>query len=205
VRFYHGFATAIFVPVTEAAIAEQFPTKRGERISIFYSVTSVGRAMAPFLGGYILFLTNYGYSTLYLAVGVAGVTAFIIALFSLIERKSPQTKSVDSKAVTDRMFNGWLKVAKKREVQIVGFIQASQYYVFGAVEFFLVGYLSEVVRLDPFSIGVIMGSQVIALILARPLMGRISDRIGMRIPARLNHRCALQFPCAKNRRHQSTR
>jgi MFS family permease len=29
VRFYHGFATAIFVPVVEAAIAELFPTKRG--------------------------------------------------------------------------------------------------------------------------------------------------------------------------------
>jgi len=29
VRFYHGFATAIFVPVAEAALAEAFPTKRG--------------------------------------------------------------------------------------------------------------------------------------------------------------------------------
>jgi len=182
VRFYHGFATAIFVPVTEATIAEQFPTKRGERISIFSSVTAIGRALAPFLGGYILFLTNFGYSTLYLAVGAAGGTAFIIALFFLIERKSPETQNGGTKAVTERMFHGWRKVAKKREVQIVGFVQASQYYVFGAVEFFLVGYLSEIARLDPFLIGVIMGSQVIASILARPLMGRISDRIGRRIP-----------------------
>jgi len=182
VRFYHGFATAIFVPVTEATIAEQFPTKRGERISIFSSVTAIGRALAPFLGGYILFLTNFGYSTLYLAVGAAGGTAFIIALFFLIERKSPETQNGGTKAVTERMFHGWLKVAKKREAQIVGFVQASQYYVFGAVEFFLVGYLAEIARLDPFLIGVIMGSQVIASILARPLMGRISDRIGRRIP-----------------------
>jgi len=182
VRFYHGFATAIFVPVAEAAIAEQFPTKRGERISIFSSVTAVGRAIAPFLGGYILFLTNYGYSTLYLAVGAAGVTAFIIALFFLIERKNLAIQGVNSKAATDRAFHGWLQVAKKREVQIVGFVQASQYYVFGAVEFFLVGYLAEIAGLNAFSIGGIMGSQVIALILARPLMGRVSDRIGRRIP-----------------------
>jgi len=182
VRLYHGFATAVFVPVTEATIAEQFPTKRGERISIFSSVAAIGRALAPFLGGYILFLTNYGYSTLYLAVGAAGGTAFILALFFLIERKSPETQNGGSKAIADNMFHGWLRVAKKREMQIVGFVQASQYYVFGAVEFFLVGYLAEMVRLDPFSIGVIMGSQVIALILARPLMGRVSDRIGRRIP-----------------------
>jgi DHA1 family multidrug resistance protein-like MFS transporter len=36
--------------------------------------------------------------------------------------------------------------------------------------------------LDPFSIGVIMGSQIIALIIARSVMGKISDRIGRRIP-----------------------
>ena len=37
IRFYHGFATAVFVPVAEAATAEMFPAKRGERISIFFS------------------------------------------------------------------------------------------------------------------------------------------------------------------------
>ena len=182
VRFYHGFATAIFVPVAEATIAERFPKRRGERISIFSSATAVGRAIAPFLGGYILFLTNYGYSTLYLAVGIAGVTAFIIALFFLAGRRSPETQRVYSKTATANVFRGWFRVAKKREVQVVGFVQASQYYVFGAAEFFLVGYLAEIVKLDAFSIGVVMGSQVIALIVARPLMGRVSDRIGRRIP-----------------------
>jgi MFS family permease len=64
VRFYHGFATAIFVPVIEATLAEQFPERRGERISLFSSATAVGRAVAPFLGGYILFLTDYSFCTL---------------------------------------------------------------------------------------------------------------------------------------------
>jgi len=182
VRFYHGFATAIFVPVAEAAIAEAFLTKRGERISIFSSITAVGRAMAPFLGGYILFLTNYGYSTLYLAVEIAGVAAFIVALFFLFEQKSLKPQSVGAKVPSGSIFHGWLKVAKNHDIQVVSLIQANQYYVFGAVEFFLVGYLAEAVRLDPFSIGVIMGSQVIALIIARPLLGRLSDRIGRRKP-----------------------
>ena len=59
VRFYHGFATAIFIPVAEATVAERFPTKRGERISLLSSATAVGRGAAPFLSGYILYLTNY--------------------------------------------------------------------------------------------------------------------------------------------------
>jgi MFS family permease len=181
IRFYHGFATAVFVPVTEAVIAEKYPTKRGERISILSSFTAMGRAIAPFVGGYILLLTNYGYSSLYLAVGVAGLTALIIVLLFLVEAGTSDTNK-DSSKFTHVVFNGWREVANKKEVQIVGFIQAIQYYVFGAVEFFLVGYLTENVRLDPLSVGVIMGSQVIAVIVARPLMGRLSDRTGRRIP-----------------------
>ena len=72
--FYHGFATAIFVPVAQASVAELFPTKRGERISLFSSASAVGRGIAPFLGGTILFVTDYGYDLLYLGVGIAGVT-----------------------------------------------------------------------------------------------------------------------------------
>ena len=182
VRFYHGFATAIFVPVIEATIAEQFPTKRGERISIFSSASAIGRGIAPFLGGYILFLTNYSYHMLYLAVGIAGATAFLVTLLFLAERNSSAAPSDETREVARRMFRGWFELARNRGVLAVSLIQASQYYVYGAVEFFLVGYLKEIVKLDPFSIGIIMGSQVIALIVARPFMGRVSDETGRCVP-----------------------
>ena len=181
-RFYHGFATAIFVPVTEATIAERFPAKQGERISLFNSATAIGRGIAPFLGGYILLLTSYSYHTLYLTVGVVGTTALFITLLFLAEGKNPTTQVGDSKKVTRRMFQGWYELAKNRGVLVVSFIQASQYYVYGGVEFFLVGYLSEVVKIDPLSIGTITGSQIVALIILRPFMGRVSDKIGRKIP-----------------------
>lgn len=183
VRFYHGFATAIFVPVAEAAIAEQSLSNRGERISIFSSITSIGRATAPFLGGYILFQTNYNYSTLYLAVGTVGITAFMLALFFLLENKNqPKTQTKQTKASANRILENWKQVAKTRGVKLVSFVQASQYYVFGAVEFFLAGYLLEVAKLDAFSTGIIMGVQIVALIVARPPLGRLSDKIGRKPP-----------------------
>jgi MFS family permease len=182
VRFYHGFATAIFVPVAEASIAELYPTKRGERISLFNSATAVGRALAPFLGGYILFATDQSFFSLYTAVGIAGVTAFVIALFFLAERKNiPQIVSRESKPAR-KMFSGWLELIKNSGVLGVSFVQATQYYVFGSVEFFLVGYLQDVAGLDLFSIGVITGSQIISLVIARPLIGRVSDKIGRTKP-----------------------
>jgi len=96
VRFYHGFATAIFMPVAEASIAELFPTKRGERISLFNSATAVGRAFAPFLGGYLLFASN-SFFTLYVSVGIAGITAFVVALLFLAEKKNFAQKQILTK------------------------------------------------------------------------------------------------------------
>ena len=181
VRFYHGFATAIFVPVASAAIAERFPRKKGERISTFSSATIVGRCIAPFLGGYILSATNYNYHTLYLAVGVAGVAAFIIS--SIFFRRSEETRkrkmeSVKSRSVT----RSWRLVAKNRGVLVTSFVEASQYYTYGALEFFLVGYLKEVAKMDPLLIGVISGAQLVVIPVAKPFMGRLSDIIGRRIP-----------------------
>jgi MFS family permease len=182
VRFYHGFATAVFIPVAEASIAELFPTKRGEKISIFNSATAVGRALAPFLGGYILFATEKSFFTLYVAVGVAGVTAFVIALLFLAEQKHVAAEPMRVGRATRQMFSCWKTIMQNTGVLGVSFVQATQYFVFGSVEFFLVGYLTDVVGLDLFSVGVIAGSQIVALIIARPLIGRVSDRIGRAKP-----------------------
>ena len=183
VRFYHGFATAIFMPVAEASIATIFPSKRGERISLFNSATAVGRALAPFLGGYILFATNENFFTLYIAVGIAGVTAFAIALLFLAEKRTLTTEaSVTMEMAPRKIFSGWLTIIKNTCVLGVSFVQAIQYFVFGSVEFFLVGYLTDVVKMDIFSVGVITGSEIVALVVARPLIGRISDKIGRTKP-----------------------
>lgn len=183
VRFYHGFATAIFVPVAEASIAELFPTKRGERISLFSSVTYVGRVIAPVLGGYILFITAKNFFVLYLAVGVAAVTAVVMALPFLVERKQTTiTQQAEAEETVKRLFHGWKTIAKGYEVLLVSFVQACQYYAYGAVEFFLAGYLPEIAHLDEFSTGIIITSIIGTGIFARPYMGRVSDRIGRRTP-----------------------
>ncbi len=184
-RFYHGFATAIFVPVAEATIAELYPRKRGERISAFNSATYVGRGLAPFLGGSILFVTSYGYHTLYLAVGIAGVTSLIIALLLLSESKTAPvqpTEPVKAKVATGRMLRGWLEIARNRGALIVSFVQACQYYVYGVVEFYLVQYMIQVAGFNALAVSVVMGVQVVSLIVSRPIVGRFSDRKSRRLP-----------------------
>jgi MFS family permease len=61
-------------------------------------------------------------------------------------------------------------------------VEAAQYYVFGAVEFFFIGYLIEVAKFDPFSFSVISGAQLVMIPLVKPFMGKLSDKIGRRTP-----------------------
>jgi MFS family permease len=182
VRFYHGFATAIFIPVAEATVAEEYPEKRGERISALNSATYLGRGVSPFLGGAILFVTNYGFQTLYLAVGIAGVTSFIMALLLLTKTKSITEQPVRVKLSTREMLRGWGKIAGKRGALVVSFVQAVQYYVYGVMEFYLVQYMIQAAGLNALEISVVMGMQVVSLIAARPLLGRFSDRYSRRLP-----------------------
>ncbi len=181
-RFYHGFATGMFVPVAEALIAESFSTKRGERISLFSSMTIVGRSIAPTLGGSILFITNNSFHSLYLAVGLAGITAFVTAL-PLLGEKEPTNRSGNPESATlKNIIRGWGNVIRTRGVLTVSLIEASQYYTYGSVEFFLLKYLGEIANLDSFLQGVIMTSQLVIVMLSKPYMGRLSDRIGRRTP-----------------------
>lgn len=181
-RFYHGFATAMFVPVAEATIAERFPTKRGERMSAFNSATYVGRGIAPFLGGMILFATNYSFHTLYLAVGIIGITSLVTVLFLLSENKIDNTNPVKTKVTTKEMLRGWREVTHNRGALIVSFVQACQYYAYGVIEFYLVQYMIGVANLNALAVSIVVGMQVVALIVFRPLLGRFSDRHDRRLP-----------------------
>ena len=106
VRFYHGFSTAIFVPVATAAIAESYPEKKGKYISTFSSITLVGRFLAPLTGGAILFITNYYYYGVYIACAISGSIAFILTLFLYRTRAhhSEQKKAANNGSLTIKEF-----------------------------------------------------------------------------------------------------
>ena len=190
VRFYHGFATGMFVPVAQASIAETFPTKRGERISFFSSVTAVGRSIAPLLGGSILFISNPGlppehysnFQGLYLAVGVAGLTAFITALPFLRGRKDEAKSEGKPKTGLKNILHKWKVVAKTHGVLVVSLIEAGQYYTYGSVESFFVKYMIEVAMLNSFLQGIVLAAELSIVVLSKPLIGRLSDRMGRRTP-----------------------
>ena len=172
VRFYHGFATAIFGTVATAAIAGRYSADRAARLSTYSSVTIVGRSIAPFLGGTLISLASFG--AVYIACAIAGVLALGAGL--LLKDRNPKPAA---KLELPHFWSSLRTVLRDRGIMLVSTVEAAQYLVFGAIEAFLALYASSL-GIPAWQIGIILGVQLLSIVLAKPLMGRVSDRVGRR-------------------------
>lgn len=172
VRFYHGFATAIFGTVASAAIAERYSADRAAKLSTYSSVTIVGRSVAPFLGGTLISLASFG--AVYVACAIAGVLALGAGLL-LKDRQSQPTDKIE----LPHFWASLVTVLRDRGIMLVSTVEAAQYLVFGAIEAFLALYASSL-GIPAWQIGVILGVQLVSIVFAKPVMGRLSDRVGRR-------------------------
>lgn len=168
VRFYHGFATAIFGTVAMAAIAARYPDERAARLSAYSSLTIAGRSAAPFVGGALLSLASF--SAVYIACAISGVLALLIGL------RLGDTP-VAAREQKPQFWRSLVSVLCERRILLVSAIEASQYLVFGAIEAFLALYAATL-GLPAWQIGSVLGVQLLGVVLLKPLMGRLSDRSG---------------------------
>ncbi|MFH1818378.1 MAG: MFS transporter [Pseudomonadota bacterium] len=172
VRFYHGFATAIFGTVANAAIAERYTTERAARLSTYSSVTIVGRSIAPFLGGSLISLASF--HAVYIACAISGVLALGAGL--LLKDPAPRPKA---KLELPHFWASLTTVLRDRGIMLVSGVEAAQYLVFGAIEAFLALFAASL-GIPAWEIGVILGVQLVSIVFAKPLMGKVSDRLGRR-------------------------
>jgi MFS family permease len=173
VRFYHGFATAIFGTVASAAIAERYSADRAARLSTYSSVTIVGRSIAPFLGGFLISLASF--HAVYIACAVSGVLALATGLLLRDVMPAPTT----TKPEWPHFWASLKAVLRDRGILLVSLVEAAQYLVFGAIEAFLALFAASL-GIPAWQIGVILGVQLVSIVFAKPLMGRVSDRVGRR-------------------------
>jgi MFS transporter, DHA1 family, multidrug resistance protein len=179
IRFYHGFATAIFMPVAMAFVSDLFHRERGEKIGWFSTSTLIGRFIAPISGGGLvgamILNPELAYKIVYLACGIAGLVALIIG-FRLPETGKSNNIGMDLKAT----FASFHQVASNRYILITSMAEASMLFAYGTFEIFLPLYALNI-GITAYEIGILLSAQVITLALTKPMMGRFSDRHG-RIP-----------------------
>jgi DHA1 family multidrug resistance protein-like MFS transporter len=183
VRFIHGFATAVYGPVSMAVVMDVAGNKKGEMLSWFSSVTIIGNLVGAPLGGFILYRMSSGnpslaeFQTVYIVSGAAGIASLMIALKLLAHRESLE-KGKSLKESYKRFLSGIKEVVSDKRVLITSNMEGLQNLTVGALEAFLPVYAVKVAGLNEFQAGLLWGIQVLVTILSKPIMGKTSDRYG---------------------------
>jgi len=183
IRFIHGFATAIYGPVSMAVVMDVAGRKKGEMLSWFSSVTIIGNLVGAPVGGFILYSMSAGspslaeFQAVYIVSGIAGMLSLLIAL-KLLTHSEKVEKVKSLKESYGRFLAGIKEVASDKRVLITSNMEGLQNMTVGALEAFLPIYAVKVAGLNEFQAGLLWGIQVLATILSKPVMGKASDRYG---------------------------
>jgi MFS family permease len=177
-RFVHGFATAIFSPVASAYVASLAETGRGARLGWFSSSNDIGATAGPLIGGFVLYFSA-SYSVTYLLVGVIGVLTLLVVLW-LPDTDRPQERQATTLAARAAEFRaGLAEVVATPPIFIAAGIEAVMYLGYGAFLGFLPIY-AKTAGLNDAEIAIVLGSQLATAVVAKPIGGRLSDRLGRR-------------------------
>jgi len=178
VRFYHGFATAIFVPVAMALVSELSHKARGEQLGWFSTATLIGRFMAPVVGSAILgalaWNASFSYRVVYTVCGVAGLIALLL---------SCKLPAAESRGTAGQPWAETLATFKvvitHQQILMTSAVEAAILFAYGTFETFIPLYALDN-GLSAYHVGIFLAGQVIALTLSKPICGRFSDRHGRR-------------------------
>jgi MFS family permease len=178
VRFYHGFATALFIPVALALIYDLYHRERGEQMGWFSTATLLGRFLAPLAGGallgWLVATPALSFKAVYALCALGGAAALLLAL-----------KLPDTRAATDHQRTGgdslraFRSVLANRAIMLTALMEAAILFAYGTFETFLPLH-AKAQGISAYGVGIFLSAQLIVLALSKPMFGRFSDRHGRR-------------------------
>jgi MFS family permease len=180
VRFFHGTATAILIPVISAVIAERFPDTKGAMLGQFSSATLIGRTIAPVIGGIIIsyFVFWPGlipYRIVYLVAALAAVPVLIMTLMYREDRSASRNLIPLS-----RFRESFVTFFSHAGLRVTALVDMATYFAFGAFETFLPLVLASQ-GITAFQTGIIFAIQVLIIAGTKPFFGKLADRFDKRV------------------------
>lgn len=174
-RFFHGLATAIFAPSALATVAELYRERRGAALGTYTACTQSGALLGPFIGGYLIYAA--GFSTAFVTAGVFGCVAIVLFYSLHLDVATPRVKEKGFSSVVAEMWKGFVVVARNKRVLITSSTDAAKMIANGALMAFLPLY-GVSVGLNPGEVGLLFTVQSFTSFFSKPIMGRVSDRVG---------------------------
>lgn len=174
-RFVHGLATAIFAPSALATVAELYRERRGAALGTYTACTQSGSLLGPFLGGYLIHTA--GFDMAFVTAGVFGCAAMVLFYSLRLDVAVPHRTEGGARAVLFEMWKGFAAVSKNTKVLITSVTDAAKMIANGALMAFLPLY-GVSAGLNPGEVGLLFTVQALTSFFSKPIMGRVSDRIG---------------------------
>jgi MFS transporter, DHA1 family, multidrug resistance protein len=192
-RLFHGLATAIFAPSALATVAELYRERRGAALGTYTACTQSGALLGPLIGGYLAFAA--GFSSAFILAGLFGCVAIVMFYSLHLSPPPPRVHEKGLAALGAEMWKGFSIVASNRRVLSTSLMDAAKMIANGALMAFLPLY-GVSVGLNAGEVGFLFTIQSLTSFLSKPVMGRISDRIG-REPLIISGLviCAATFVC----------
>jgi MFS transporter, DHA1 family, multidrug resistance protein len=174
-RLFHGLATAIFAPSALATVAELYRERRGAALGTYTACTQSGALLGPFIGGYLAFA--YGFSSAFLTAGLFGCAAIVMFYSLHLSPPPPRLHDKGLASVWSEMWKGFSIVARNRRVLVTSSTDAAKMIANGALMAFLPLYGISV-GLNAGEVGLLFTIQSLTSFISKPIMGRVSDRMG---------------------------
>ena len=172
IRFLHGSATAILGPVANATVADLAKSsERGLKIGTFGTATKIGTTLGPWLCG--ILLSWKGFMFPFMISGIIGTLGLALAI------RLP--KNLGSQKTGEPLVEFLTKIKsaiKRPMILFSSSIEGLQSLATGSIEAFMPIYAKTVLNLSDWKIGFLFGIQIVATLVAKPLSGAISDRMG---------------------------
>ncbi|MGH7231012.1 MAG: MFS transporter [Nitrospiraceae bacterium] len=176
-RFVHGLATAIFAPSALATVAELYRERRGAALGTYTACTQTGALLGPVLGGWLAHAA--GFPATFVTAGILGCLGLLLFYSLRLNPPAPRSTEKGIGPVLADMWKGFRIVASNLRVLVTSATDAAKMIANGALMAFLPIYGLSV-GLNPGEVGLLFGIQGITSFLAKPIMGRVSDRVGRR-------------------------
>jgi MFS family permease len=174
-RFVHGLATAIFAPSALATVAELYRERRGAALGTYTASTQAGALLGPVLGGWLVYTA--GFPAAFVTAGLCGCIGVAAFLALRLNPPPPRISEAGLKPVLADMVKGFRLVVKNRRVLVTSATDGAKMIANGALMAFLPVY-GVSVGLNPGEVGLLFGVQGLTSFFSKPVMGRVSDRVG---------------------------
>ena len=170
VRFIHGVASAMVIPIAHAYIGDLIPKgKEGTYMNLFSMSMFLGMGSGPFLGGFLA-------DTFYLNAGfyaMAGLTALALILLLLlvptVESSSERSKKAPSAPLRT--------IIRDNKVKAISLSLASRAFYRQGISAFLPLLAVSTMRMSITSIGSVLSIFMLTGGFAQGLLGPLADRL----------------------------